>query len=291
MDYLTTNFNTELIDVNFTGPFRLMSLPLEIIIKILVFLDIPDLTNLSNTCVLLKKLANDKFISSSRFFYTRDKIGISIQQRPSIDWLYTRNIMPTKSPVFNPNQFLIVSMLTKSIVKDNLKKRLQRRPSLQELQEKNIFKKEANEFVKSKIKEFKKQNLANILTVYVKSYKFQKSTSVPSNNEETPSIISKFYTNLKKVTPNRLKKAKSHETIPVTTASKFLNHFEKSSSRDSARSVSLDSKVLSKKEYFENLISNETNKEVKPINNRKPSRTLLKASIINDCAINYEKVY
>jgi len=304
---MTTNFNTDFMEVYFTGPFRLMNLPVEIIIKILVFLDIPELINLSRTCTLLKRLANDKFISSSRFLYTKDKIGISIQNRPNIDALYMRHIIPVKSPHFNPNQMLIVSMLTKSIVKDNLKKKLERRPNLNELKEKNIVKKQDSEFVQSKIKEFKKQNLASMLSVYVNSYKFQKSTSEASHIAETEqeytSILNKFYSNLRKITPNPLKKSKSHDHITTTiknTATKFLNHHPNEGDNDdisnkassSQRSVSLDSKVCSKKQYFENLQKMDDDHLIeKPKTIRKPSRTLLKASIINDCKINYEKVF
>ncbi|ODQ56985.1 hypothetical protein WICANDRAFT_81221 [Wickerhamomyces anomalus NRRL Y-366-8] len=314
MDYLTTNFNTELMDINFTAPFRLMNLPLEIIIKILIFLDIPDLVSLSRTCTLLKRLANDNFISSSRFLYTRDKIGISIQNRPTVDSLYSRHIIPIRSPSFNPNQLLIVSMLTKSIVKDNLKKNLQKRPSLKELKDKNIVKGQTTEFVQSKIKEFKKQNLSSMLTVYVNSYKFQKKTNSSTsimNEEEYSSILGKFYSNLKKI-PSTLKKAKSQDSITTSidnnTSTKFLNHFENkdvSNNKHSKRSISLDSKVFSKKQYFENLIQkNEHHENVDndesitslkkskpPSAIRKPSRTLLRASIVNDCKISYEKVF
>lgn len=298
------------MDSNFTGAFRLMNLPIEVLIKVLIFLDIPDLINLSRTCTLLKRLSNDRFISSSRFLYTKDKIGISIQNRPSIDSLYMRHIIPSKSPNFNPNQLLIVSMLTKSIVKDNLKKKLQTRPCLQELKEKNILKKQANEFVQSKIKEFKKQNLTSMLTLYVNSYKFQKSSSssssLASTEQEYSSILNKFYSNLRRITPNPLKKEKplesSSPSTPASTSTKFLNHYEKSNNKNSGKAdVSIDSKVRSKKQYFENLINNFNDNSTtknhgsmskdKPVTNRKPSRTLLKASIINDCKINYEKVF
>ncbi|CCH42807.1 Mitochondrial F-box protein MFB1 [Wickerhamomyces ciferrii] len=301
MNYLTTNFGEDQ-NLNFTAPFPLLDLPLEILYKIIIFLDFPDLINLSKTCLYLERVANDRFIYSSRFYQTKNRIGISIQNRPSINELYSHHIMPVKSTaMFNPNQLYLVSMLTKSIVKDNLKKNLQKRPSFNELKEKNILKSNTNELIQSKIKEFKKQNLSNVLSVYVNSYKFQQKQS--TTEEEYKSLLQKFYSSLRSINPTSQtskttisrstdSSSNSNSNPNGTTATKFLNHIEQKNQQSKNRSVSQDSKIYSKKQYFENLVNSSQKSPIieRPKEERKPSRTLLNAKV-DHTKINYEKVF
>jgi hypothetical protein len=341
MNFLSTHFANDEVTSSFDGAFRLLDLPLEVLFKILIFLDDPDLQSLGKTCRYLKMAANERFISRSKFLYVKQKVGVSLQLRPSSQDLYERNILPTPSKSmltnFNINHFQLASDLQRSFRRDSLSKRLRQRPSKQDLKGKNIIPREqTSELVKERLKELKKENLSQMLEVLTRSYKFQRHNEIPVDEELEPEttatnsallnpievtdeftmVYLKFF---KRLSNNAIfSKASSNNAQNSAGKSsayhQLLNHIESSqmisegtaegtSPKDSTKPVREVSKVRSAKEFFEKLsksssspLTYDSDNEPKLVTNkmnqaRKPSKMILKASVMKDNIINYEKMY
>lgn len=173
MNFLTTNFDSQM-DSKFNNFFNFQSLPLEILIKILIFLDYPELLSLSKTCKFFHTICNDSYITKSQFLYKKDLIGLSLRLRPNFKYLQKKNYLPiTNFAKFNLNQYKINQDLEKHIKIDRLNKDFKKRPNLKELVEKNIikFNKDCNN-INNKKQMFKKMEIDEMLKVLVSSYKF-----------------------------------------------------------------------------------------------------------------------
>ncbi|CDR47041.1 CYFA0S27e01024g1_1 [Cyberlindnera fabianii] len=178
MDFLTTNFPEDTTS-EFTGPFRLLDLPLEILFRVLVFLDDPEMRSLAETCRTLRNVARERFIQRSKFFYVRDKIGIRLTElRPALSELYHQHIVPVQNVnmLGNTAHVTVINDLQRSFRRDSLSKSLQKRPMLSELKEKNIIPLDSSTspLIKTRVKELKQENLSQMLQLLLKSYRFQK---------------------------------------------------------------------------------------------------------------------
>ncbi|ONH65155.1 Mitochondrial F-box protein MFB1 [Cyberlindnera fabianii] len=163
----------------FTGPFRLLDLPLEILFRVLVFLDDPEMRSLAETCRTLRNVARERFIQRSKFFYVRDKIGIRLTElRPALSELYHQHIVPVQNVnmLGNTAHVTVINDLQRSFRRDSLSKSLQKRPMLSELKEKNIIPLDSSTspLIKTRVKELKQENLSQMLQLLLKSYRFQK---------------------------------------------------------------------------------------------------------------------
>lgn len=260
MDFLTTNFIFDEITSYFYGRFRLLDLPLEILFKVLIFLDDPDLQNLAKTCRYLRIVANERFISRSKFLYVKQKIGISLSLRPTSEDLFRRNILPTSSKDilmnFNVNHFEVTNCLQKSFRKDKLSRRLNQRPTKEELKVRNIIpESETSDFVKKKLKELKKQNLSEMFDILVESYKYQNQNpkQIPKDYEnlqeinkkillglgdvsdEFTQVYLKFFKRLQKnisISESLGNKKDINKSATVCKINEFLNHIENFSNQE-----------------------------------------------------------
>jgi hypothetical protein len=172
MDFLTTNFPQD-ISSKHNGSFRLLDLPLEILFKVLIFLDVPDLINLSKTCQYLKQVSNERFIMRCRLLLIRERLNHQLMMRPDSGTLYEQHILPSKDLGVNPEVLTTAAVLEKNLRRDSLSKKLRMRPSLEELKAQRIIKKP--EGVVDEIKtRLQNQELSQMLQLLLKSWRFQK---------------------------------------------------------------------------------------------------------------------
>lgn len=159
--------------MNHTGAFRLMDLPLEVLLKVLIFLDVPDLTNLSKTCVFLRNVSNERFVTRCRLIYTRERIDYLLKIRPDTDLLFEKHILPSKGLNYNPDLLSTATTLQRNLRRDSLHKELRKRPSIKELREKRIVKKPEGvvDDIKSRLQT---HELSEMLQLLLKSWRFQK---------------------------------------------------------------------------------------------------------------------
>ena len=173
MDYLTTNFPGDM-SINHYEPFRLLELPLEVLIKVLIFLDVPDLISLSKTCHYLKEVANERFISRCRFYYTRNRLNCRLGLRPDTTVLYEQHIIPNKDITVSAELLSTASTLEKNLRRDSLSKSLRKRPSIEELKQKRIVRNPDTGAVDDIKLKLQNEALSEMLKLLLRSWRFQK---------------------------------------------------------------------------------------------------------------------
>lgn len=311
MDFLTTNFPEERLD-QLQG-FPLMDLPLEILYKVLIFLDIPDLVNLGKTCRYLKQVSNERFVMRCRLWYTRDRLNLKLMLRPDVGSLYEKHIIPTRDLSAHPEVVSTAHMLEKNLRRDSLSKSLRKRPSLSELKDRGIMKRKPDGVVQEIKTQYQKRELSEMLKLLLNSWRYQ---SAKAELLEPPEFVEVYDRVLSKKKVAKVTQEVSDDdddngstpTTPITPVRIFSGGSTSSAGSPPIDPCVASAAVQTRRQFFEELAMRERREQEQqrcvsapdqvlrhieagcrqgPMH--RPSRTVLKA-LVSDSVIRYEKV-
>ncbi|CAK4031184.1 hypothetical protein DOTSEDRAFT_69001 [Lecanosticta acicola] len=120
-----------------TAPAPWWSLPDELCLHLLSFLDVDDLLAASRTCHRLRTLSFDPLLHKWRLRYSHDRVGHLLEHRPLL-----HTLQPPISTIYLTRTHLAARRLHWSLVSIRLNRSLLRRPKLSTLVSANILPKE-----------------------------------------------------------------------------------------------------------------------------------------------------
>ena len=104
------------------------ALPPEVIVRVLIFLDIPDLFNISRACHYLRHLACDPLLHHQRLHHASYVISLALAHRPS-----RSTISPPNAWIWLGKTHVLSRSIAKSLTKIRLSHNLEHRPSASDL--------------------------------------------------------------------------------------------------------------------------------------------------------------